>query len=84
MKIIVCLLLLAIPAAYALHLPQMALDAVIKTPPMPAPAQPAFELKIQPLQINGTTTLCMGGTPSGKPGDCRNERRGAPMANTPR
>jgi hypothetical protein len=85
LKIIVICLLLAVPAAIALRLPSAVLETVIKTPPMPAP-KPAFEpVYTQPLQINGVTPLCIGGTtPGGKPGTCRNDRPvGAPMGNEP-
>ena len=81
MKIIVLCLLLAVPAAIALRLPSAVVDTVIKTPALPA--QKPLQLNTQPLKVEGVTTLCIGGTgPTGKPGDCRNDRPVvAPMGN---
>jgi hypothetical protein len=82
--IVVCLLLLAVPAAYVMHVRSTFLETIDKArsaEAIPAP-KPPMQLNTQPLQINGPTTLCIGGNASaGKPGDCRNVRPVPPMAN---
>ena len=85
--IVVCLLLLAVPAAYVMHVQSAFRETVDKArsaAPMPAPKPPLQPLSTQPLQLNGVATLCIGGTsPTGKPAACRNDRAAAPMANEP-
>ena len=89
--IAVCLLLLAVPAAYVMHVRSTVLETVDKArsaAPMPAPKPllpPTQPFNAQPLQFNGGGPLCIGGTaPAGKPGACPNQRPVAPMADQSR